>query len=217
MKNVLGALDGLLRRREEAPEANPVALLLGAIVCYVLYAAAAGCFQGGTSVALAVLKIPLIIVGAIALCIPSFYVFTALAGADYSAGSFAAAIAGFCGVAGLLLVALMPVIWLFSVSTLYLAFVVWLHLFAWIVTLLFARRYLVSVVPKGRTVISVWLVLLFFVSLQLTTYVRPVLWREPRDPLFDREKKSFFQHMGDVVRRDQALDRVQNAERNATP
>lgn len=213
MTNVLRALDGLLRRREDAPEASPLTLLLGAIVCYVLYAVAAGCFQGGTSVALAVLKIPLIILGAVALCIPSFYVFTALAGVDYSARTFMTAIAGFCGVAGLLLVALMPVIWLFSVGTLHLAFVVWLHLFAWIVTLMFARRHLVSIVPKGRAVISVWLLLLFIVSLQLTTYVRPVLWREPGAPLFETRKESFFEHMGDVLRRDQALD---DAKRAAT-
>ncbi|MGN6186444.1 MAG: hypothetical protein ACTHQM_22650 [Thermoanaerobaculia bacterium] len=214
MKNVLHALDGLLRRRDEPSEANPFALLIGAVSCYVLYAAAAGCFQGGASVALAILKIPLIILGAIALCIPSFYVFTALAGAEYSARTFATAIAGFCGVAGLLLVALMPVIWLFSVSTRYLAFVVWLHFFAWLVTLLFARRYLVSVVPNARTVISAWLVLLFFVSLQLTTYVRPVLWRGENEPLFASEKKSFSQHLGDVVRRDHVIDRAQNAPAN---
>ncbi|HEV7240410.1 MAG TPA: hypothetical protein VGQ36_14310 [Thermoanaerobaculia bacterium] len=194
------SLDHLLRHPNESDTLNPFALLIGAIFCYVMYGVAAGFFQGGWGLGLAVMKIPLIILGSLALCIPSLYVFTALSGADYSPRSFTSAIAGFCGVAGLLLLALMPVIWLFSVSTISLSFVVWLHVTVWVVTLFFAHRFLARTAPGARGAIGVWLVLLFFVSLQMTTYVRPVLWRGANEPLFATEKKSFFGHLGEVAR-----------------
>lgn len=198
--NMFRSLDHLLRRPDESNTLNPVALLAGAILCYLLYGVAAGFFQGGWGIGLAVMKIPLIILGSLALCIPSLYVFTALSGSDYSPRSFATAIAGFCGVAGLLLLALMPVIWLFSVSTISLSFVVWLHVTVWVITLFFAYRFLALTAPGARGAISVWLVLLFFVSLQMTTYVRPVLWRGADEPLFATEKKSFFGHLAEVTR-----------------
>ena len=198
--NMFRSLDQLLRHPDESQALNPVALLAGAILCYVLYAVAAGFFQGGSAIALAVLKVPLIILGSLVLCVPSLYVFTALSGAEYTPRSFASALAGFCGVAGLLLLALMPVIWLFSVSTISLSFVVWLHVMVWIVTLFFASRFLAGTAPRARGAIGVWLVLLFFVSLQMTTYVRPVLWRAENEPLFAAEKQSFFGHLADVTR-----------------
>jgi len=198
--NMFRSLDQLLRRPNDSEGLNPVALLLGAILCYALYGVASGFFQGGWGIGLAVMKIPLIILGSMALCVPSLYVFTALSGADYTPRSFASAIAGFCGVAGLLLLALMPVIWLFSVSTISLAFVVWLHITVWLVTLFFAHRFLARTAPGARGAIGVWLFLLFFVSLQMTTYVRPVLWRRADEPLFATEKKSFFGHLDEVAR-----------------
>jgi hypothetical protein len=94
----------------------------------------------------------------------------------------------------------MPVIWLFSVSTISLSFVVWLHIMVWIVTLFFAHRFLARTAPRARGAIGVWLFLLFFVSLQMTTYVRPVLWRRANEPLFATEKISFFEHIADVAR-----------------
>jgi hypothetical protein len=197
--NVFRSLDRLLRNREDAHTLNPFAVLAGAIVCYVLYGVASGFFQGGWSIALAVMKVPLIILGSLLLCVPSLYVFTALAGADYTPRSFLSAVAGFSGIAGLVLLALMPVIWLFSVSTLSLGFVVWLHILVWVVTLGFAQRYLARTATDGRGAIVVWMVLLFFVSLQMATYVRPVLWRTTNERLFAKEKISFFDHISEVA------------------
>ena len=198
--NVFRSLDQLLRNPDESHTLNPFALLAGAILCYVLYGVASGFFQGGWSIGLAVMKVPLIILGSLVLCVPSLYVFTALSGAEYTPRSFVAALAGFCGVAGLLLLALMPVIWLFSVSTISLWFVVWLHVIVWIVTLSFAQRFLARTASRARTAIGIWMILLFFVSLQMTTYVRPVLWRTGDEPLFATEKKSFFDHLSDVTK-----------------
>ena len=195
---VLRSLDELLKRRDGGITAHPFALLAGAIGCYVLYGLASGFFQGGWSIALAVWKIPLIIAASLALCLPSFYVFTGLSGAEFSPRAFATTVAGFAGITGLILLALMPVIWLFSVSTISLAFVVWLHLFAWITALIFGRQFLVRASGKGQATIGLWLVLLFIVSLQMTTYVRPVLWRGANEPVFATAKHSFFMHFAQV-------------------
>ena len=197
--NVFAAMNELLKRPDEAMRSSrAVALLGGAVGCYVLYGAAAGFFQGGATIAMAIMKVPLIIVGTLLLCVPSFYVFTALAGVDYTPRAFATAMAGFCGVAGLILLALMPVIWLFSVSTLSIGFLVWLHVIAWLSALVFARQFLIRSAQRAATVIALWLVLVFLVSLQMTTYVRPVLWRKNGEPLFAREKMSFVTHLHDI-------------------
>ena len=192
---LFAALDDLLRNRNAN---RPFLLFFGALLCYLAYGLAAGFFQGGAQIGVAVLKVPLVILGSLALCVPSLYVFTALSGDGLDARGFSKALAGFAGIAGLILIALMPVIWLFSVSTLSLTFVVWLHLFSWLVALAFGQRFLVSAVGANRAA-GLWLVLVLLVSLQMTTYLRPVLWRDAGQPLFAREKLSFFSHFAQVT------------------
>ena len=197
---VIRSLDQLLKRRDAGGDAHPFALLTGAILCYTLYGLAAGFFQGGWSLALATWKIPLIVVASLLLCLPSLYIFSALSGIELSPGTFAKIVSGFAGITGLILLALMPIIWLFSVSTLSLGFVVWLHILVWIVALVFGRQFLVRSASGASSTIGLWLVLLFIVSLQMTTYVRPVLWRSDGQPLFATTKQSFFRHIDDVFR-----------------
>ena len=195
------SLNSLLKRPDDAAKDHAAApsILIGALFCIVIYAVAAGFFQGGTAIALAALKIPLIVFGSVLLCIPSLYIFTALAGSDLSAREFVSAVAGFCGVASLILIALMPVTWLFSVSTLSIGFMIWLHVLVWMTALAFGQRWLKRTAPSGRSAIGLWLVLLFMVSLQMTTYLRPVLWRPSGAPLFALEKQSFVQHLYDAT------------------
>lgn len=173
--------------------------LVGALLCYIAYAAAAGMFQGGSAIALAILKVPLIVVASVALCVPSFYVFTALAGVDYTPRQLVALLTGFCGIAGLLLLGLMPVTWVFSISSRSLAFVVWMHVILWLVTILAARHYLVRITgTKTGVAMGLWVMIVFVVSLQMTTSLRPVLWRGANEPLFTRTKLSFFEHAAQV-------------------
>jgi hypothetical protein len=194
---VLRSFDELLKRRGGG--GHPFALFAGATCCYVLYGLASGFFQGGWSLALALWKVPLILVASLTLCLPSLYVFSSLAGVELSPQAFLRVVAEFAGITGLILLALMPVIWLFSVSTLSLTFVVWLHLMIWIIALAFARQFLARSVGQAPGTISLWLALLFVVSLQMTTYVRPVLWRGAGQPLFASAKRSFFGHFGEVI------------------
>jgi hypothetical protein len=193
---LFAALDDLLRNRNTN---RPFLLFFGSILCYVAYGVASGFFQGGAQIGIALFKVPLIVLGSLALCIPSLYVFTALSGTELDARGFAKALAGFAGIAGLILIALMPVIWLFSVSTISLEFIVWLHVFTWLTALVFGRQFLIGAFGTARRAAGLWLVLLLLVSLQMTTYLRPVLWRERGQPLFAREKLSFFSHLYEVV------------------
>ncbi len=124
----LTALDELLRRpqailhRQRRDGQSLLYLAAGAFLCCVLYGAASGVFQGGGQILVAALKAPLIILVSLALCAPSFYVLSSLAGIEVSPRWLAATLVGLAGMLGLLLVALMPVSWLFSVSSRSLAF-----------------------------------------------------------------------------------------------
>ncbi len=197
--NIVRSMNDLLRNQDGDQPSAASSLLLGAAVCSVIYAAAAGFFQGGLSVLLAAVKIPLIIFGSVLLCLPSLYIFTALAGADVSWREFTRAVAAFCGIIGLVLLALMPVTWLFAVSTLSLTFVVWLHVFIWATALAFAQRVLTRTAKRAGSAVGLWLTLLFLVSLQMTTYLRPVLWQSSPANVIELEKQSFFTHLAQVV------------------
>jgi hypothetical protein len=86
------------------------------------------------------------------------------------------------------------------VSSRSIGFLVWLHLAIWLVSLGFAKRFLRGVLKDDSSgAISLWLALLFVVSLQVTTMVRPVLWRSPERPLVERERLFFLEHFDRVL------------------
>ncbi|HSP17783.1 MAG TPA: hypothetical protein VLV78_23765 [Thermoanaerobaculia bacterium] len=197
--NILRSMNALLRNAEDDTPRASAALLAGAAVCCAIYAAASGFFQGGLAVVFAAVKMPLIIFGSLILCLPSLYIFTAFSGGDVTFGEFTRSVAAFCGVIGLVLLALMPVSWLFAVSSISLAFVVWLHIFVWVTALVFAQRVLFRSAIRARGAVGLWLTLLFLVSLQMTTYLRPVLRRPSDGSVLELEKESFFTHLQQVV------------------
>ena len=205
----LGSLDDLLTEplavleRARAGTLSLAPLLIGAVLGAGLYGAAAGFFQGGGQILVASFKAPLIVALTLLLCLPSLYVLSSLAGARWTRRSFLAVVAGFAATLALLLLALLPIGWLFSVSSRYLGSVVWLHFFLWALALglgwRFLGRALAAAGAHGGMV--VWLLLFALVSLQVTTFLRPVLWKPPGAPLFRFGEKMFFlEHL------DQAFD-----------
>jgi hypothetical protein len=196
----------LLRPQEdtaaiEADGRSIVRLLLGAVLCFAAYGATAGLFQGGAQVGWSAVKAPLIVLGTALLCLPSLYVFATLAGARLSPARFAFVVAAFLALLGLLALGLIPINWLFSVSSRSLLFVVWLHLSSWILAVMLARRFLRAVFEEEgpRRAVGVWLVLFVVVSLQVTTCLRPVLWRAAGAPAFEGRRLSFMEHFGRVT------------------
>jgi hypothetical protein len=171
-----------------------------ALVCLAGYGAAGGLYQGGSQVALAAVKAPLIVAGSVLLCLPSLYVFAGLGGAVLDGGRLRVVISGLLGLIGLMLAALLPINWLFSVSSRSLGFLVSLHVLAWAVTLGFAAAFLLRVIPEpgARSGLVLWVLLVSIVSLQVTTMLRPVLWRAPGGPIVDRSRLSFFEHLDQV-------------------
>lgn len=213
---MFGALDELLRKpgwlivRAQRRELRSLPwLVVGALFCFLIYGLASGFFQGGSQVFVTGLKVPLIIFGSLALCLPSLYVLTALAGVDVSLRWFLAVAVGLVGMLGLLLIALMPITWLFSVSSSSLGFIVVLHCFIWFVAVVFAYRFLSAAThEQGGAALVAWLFLFIFVSLQVTSQMRPVLWRADGMALFEPEKMFFLQHLGRVLESEEGPNNV---------
>lgn len=176
---------------------------------FLLYGAVAGLFQGGSQILVSAFKAPLIVGMALALCLPSLYVFSALSGARWSKQRLLATISGFAATLGLLLAALLPVSWLFSVSSRYLASAVWIHVLMWAISLIVGWRFLGRALRESGAGggMFLWLVLFGLVSLQVATFVRPVLWRGPDAPLFQQGKMFFLEHFGDVLEHDEAQEK----------
>ena len=173
------------------------AMVLVAAGCGVAYGAVAGLYRGGAQVALAALKAPLIVAGSIALCLPSLYVFAGLGGATLDGRRLRVILCGLLGLMGLMLAALLPINWLFSVSSRSLGFLVILHALVWLVALYFGGAFLLRVVPEAgaRSGLVLWVMLVGVVSLQVATTLRPVLLRAPGAPLLDRSRLSFLEHV----------------------
>jgi hypothetical protein len=206
---MVGAFDELLKSPQRllaravaaSPQRSALRLAIGSLLALAAYGAAAGIFQGGDTIMLAAVKTPLIVALTLVLCLPSLYIFAALAGAAIPQRLFVLLVAGFAGMLSLLLVGLLPIAWLFSVSSRSLPLVVWLHLLAWLVAVCFGVRFL-SRGLEGRVAIAlrIWLFLFLVVSFQVATFLRPVLWRSRDEGLFATGKMSFFEQLGHVYK-----------------
>ena len=199
-----------LERARQGRGAAPLRLLAGSVLGYALYGAAAGFFQGGEQILVSAIKAPLIILFALLLCVPSLYVFSAVAGADWTRDTFLSVFSGFAATLALVLLALLPINWLFSVSSRYLASTVFLQFGLWVLALLLAWRFLgraLQVSGAAAGGLFFWLLLFALVSIQSATLLRPVLERRPGDSLFVQGKKSFMDHLDDVYRADSRRDK----------
>ncbi|MEM7052771.1 MAG: hypothetical protein AAF604_24110 [Acidobacteriota bacterium] len=177
-------------------------LLIGALICFGVYGALAGFFepQGG-QVLIATFKAMLIPVLALLLCAPSFVVFHLLSEEPLPSRLLPRLLVAYAAFCGLVLVALGPVVWLFSVSSRYLGFVTLFHCFVWGVVLLLGIRFLTRAAGSARFLgqLIVWSVLVGVVTLQLVAYLGPVLVKHPEGQTFPLEKGSFFTRFGEAI------------------
>lgn len=182
----LAAGDARWRRQGAAYLA---ALLGGA----ALYGAAAGFFDGGWQVLIGAVKVPLVLGGALLLCLPSFVVAHLIAGVELPVRRLLLILAGLGGLFGLFALALMPIGWLFSVSSRSAGFVVFVHAVVWSVVVLLGLRFLnVALAAEARRANSfLWVGLLWLVALQLASLVGPVVHRGPGEPAWAMERGFF--------------------------
>lgn len=208
--NVVTALDELLKRpaitvgRAGSPEAARMSMYLGGagLMAAMVYGLAAGFFQGGESLLVAMLKAPLVLAVSVLLCVPSLYITSALLGAHLTAHRFWLAVAGFAGMIGILMLGLVPIVWLFSVSSRSLGFVTVLHAALWTLIVGFSARFLSLALRESgaQTPPVLWILLFLVVSFQVATVFRPILWIGPEARLFQSEKLFFLEHFDRVMK-----------------
>jgi len=217
----LAAVNAVLRRPEASlrrlgePGGGAFAFraLVAALGGCFLYGLVSGIFQGGPQLLVSALKAPVVVGGSLLLCLPSLYVFSALADGDISWRRVGAATVGFATLLAVILAGLVPIVWLFSVSSRSLTFVVLLHFFLWALALLLAFRILSLAFPTGlaRSVVFLWLGVFFVVSLQVATVLRPVLWTAEGGPVIEEGKMFFLQHFGEVIDLDREIQAAEKA------
>ena len=201
---LLKAPQQLLRRITEDDHLPPLAArLLGwGLVFHAVYGLAMGAF-GSTRVALLTCaKAPLIAAASLLLCLPSLYVFSCVAGLTLTLSQALSLGAASVAMAGLLLLGLTPVAWLFSASTNSLPFVVVMNLLAWNIAVGFVAKFLDRI---GRTNPALktaglkwWLAIYIIVTLQMATCLRPLLTRQETG-WHTPGKKFFLAHFRDSL------------------
>jgi hypothetical protein len=77
-------------------------------------------------------------------------------------------------------------------------FIVFLHLGAWATALFFAGRFVSRALGanRGGGALVLWLGVLLLVSFQLTTALRPILWRAPDARFLESGKRFFTDQLG---------------------
>lgn len=137
------------------------------------------------------------------LCFPTLYVFATISGSKLSAARLAVIGLVCTATLGSLLAALSPILWLFSVSTEDVAFIVVLSCALAALSFAFLVRPVAAAAKKGvvanTTGLNVWIIVFAVVALQTVTLIRPML--EPVGTPRAPEGKCFFlEHFGTALR-----------------
>ena len=203
MKSLFEALlrrpQALVARLADGNHGATGRFVLMAVVSFLLFGFVLGCFAKHEQLWAAPAKITAGLLFSGVICFPSLYIFATLAGARVSISQLAACLAGALALAGLLLLGFAPAVWIFAESTDSFGFMGSLAVGAWLIAVIFALRFLKSVVfatggtQKGP--LTIWSVVFLLVTLQMTTSLRPILGRS--DVWLTQEKKFFLQHWGD--------------------
>ena len=177
-------------------------LALVTVVGCALFGFAVGSFVDLKVAALDAAKMVGVAAFSFVLCFPTLYVFATISGSKLSAARLAVIGLVCTATLGSLLAALSPILWLFSVSTENVAFIVVLSCFLAALSLAFVVCPITAAAEKkivaNKAGLHLWLVVFAVVALQTVTLVRPMLAPigTPRTP----EGKCFFlMHFGESV------------------
>jgi len=187
-------------QRDERP-ALAFWLLTFALLGMAIYGVVVGTFSGGMQMLIAPAKLVLGTFLSILICLPSLYIFTCLGGADARLRTVSGVLFGSVCLSSLLLIGFAPVAWIFSQSTDSVAFMGTLHLFFWMIGLLFGLRLIDGIIRLlGGTDgghLKTWTAIFVVVCLQMTTTLRPIVGRSDR--FFPAEKQFFLAHWFDSL------------------
>ena len=178
---------------------NPVPqfrLAIATVLCLAVFGFLIGTFSGGVQLWASPLKITLGMGAALLICLPSLYVFSALAGIDARLGQITVMLLLMAGLTGLLLVGFAPVVWVFSQSTDSIGFMGFLTLTFWLISLGFGARLLFTsanaLQSGGRSYLGLWWGIFLVVTLQMSTSLRPIIGTA--ETLLPTEKRFFVEH-----------------------
>jgi hypothetical protein len=177
-------------------------LALVAVVCFVAYGFIIGTFSGGGQLWMVPVKLLLGVILSAVLCLPSLYIFSCFSGGRQSLSDTVAALVLGLALWSILLVGFAPIAWLFSQSTDTVAFMGALHVLFWGVAAWFALDLMNSALAQlndGRTltILRLWGVLFFVVTMQVAVMVRPLIGKAA--PLQLGEKKFFLTHWSNCI------------------
>jgi hypothetical protein len=166
--------------RDDANTGGLIAFLLAlAVAGSAAFGFAIGSFAGWDVALVDAAKFAGITLFSFALCCPTLYVFASLGGCRLPLARLVAVGLLPMAVLGCLLAALAPIMWLFSVSTESVGFIVLFSCALAAVAAYFAQRPMTLAREKGIVASSVgmrmWFFILIIVALQTVTLVRPML------------------------------------------
>jgi hypothetical protein len=214
--NFRGAIDAMLRqparvtnqlRRGGKPWLVATYALV-TVLAGVIYGLVIGMFSGGDQLWVAPVKVATGFLLSAAICLPSLYIFSALAGSTAKFGEVCGLVAAMIALMTVLLIGFAPVAWVFSQSTSSVSAIGTLHLVFWMVATYFGLRFLNiafgSLTDKTGG-LSVWILIFILVMLQMTTTLRPLVGIAPT--FLPTEKKFFLMHWHDSMKSDVATSR----------
>ncbi len=172
-----------------------------AFVSFLLFGVVLGCFAKHEQLWAAPLKVSAGLFIAGAICFPSLYIFSTLAGAKTSVAQLGACLTGALALAGLLLLGFSPALWIFAESTDSHGFMGILGLIVWFIAVGFALKFLLAAVRSTGAnqsgPLGIWCAVFLLVTLQMGTSLRPIIGRS--DKFLTQEKKFFIQHWFDSI------------------
>jgi len=174
-------------------------LILWGLAFHSLYGFAMALFGGWEASWMTLMKAPLIALSAIILCLPSLYVFSSISGNPITIPQCFTITGATLAMTGLILLGMVPVTWLFSISTESVPFIVVLNTGIWLIAVIFAWRFLKLVIPVKtgkRWGLQWWLIVYIIVAFQMATTMRPLLFK-PSDGWWISEKKFFLANFFD--------------------
>ena len=164
------------------------------------YGALVGSFSGGPQWWLAPLKIVAGLLLSALICFPSLFIFHCLQGGRLAWTTTAELLMQALALTAVLMVGFAPVAWVFSQSTETVAFMGFLHLLLWFVSVFFGLRLLGRLLNRGnpgRRSLALWSAIFVLVGLQMCTTLRPLVGSF--DGFAPKGKKFFLAHWVDAI------------------
>ena len=173
-------------------------LVIISLVSLLGYGLIAGCFSGGHQIWQAPMKIAFGLLLSGLICLPSLYIFTCLGQIDVKFSEVVSFLVAMIALVAVMLVGLAPVLFVFTMSTESVVFMGCMHLVLWGIAAYFGYRFFSMVFDymhgrqSGRGFMVLWMYILTFVVLQMSTSLRPLIGAS--DNVLTSEKKFFVAH-----------------------